>query len=153
MYLVGCVGEFRDHEPCPAELERLSNLLSTVGFPFLIDDFDLNMAACVWYRSIGGKEALERCHNYHRYDFDAELVAILKDDADTSGSILTMKCGWTKRQNHNMLCRQPFYRGDCVMCNLDQQRRFLIRPPVVYEVTCGTRRTIDTGKVFEFWWV
>ncbi|KAI2502562.1 hypothetical protein MHU86_11909 [Fragilaria crotonensis] len=110
MYLVW--EHWMDPERGPAELVRLARLLSTVGFPILMDDdSDLTMATCVWYRSIGGKEALERYHKYHRYDFqdylpgytkeqkdmmldglaklmkdyssDTELVGILKDYADT----------------------------------------------------------------------
>lgn len=109
MYLVW--ENWMDPKRGPAELVRLARLLSKVGFPILIDDFDLDMATCVWYRSIGGKEALERYHKYYSYDFqdylpgytkeqkdmmleglakltkdyssDSELVAILNDYADT----------------------------------------------------------------------
>ena len=111
MYLVW--EHWMDPERGPTELVRLARLLSKVGFPILFSDdsFDLSVASCIWYRSIGGKEALEQFHKRNRqYEFsdyvpgytkeqkemmlgglstlmadysnDSELVAILNEYAD-----------------------------------------------------------------------
>jgi hypothetical protein len=63
-----------DPERGPAAVAKLATVLSEAGFPTAPKE-DM---ACVWYKSVGGKAALEHYHKY-RYGFDEYLPGYTKE--------------------------------------------------------------------------
>ena len=63
-----------DPERGPAAVAKLATVLSEAGFPTAPKE-DM---ACVWYKSVGGKAALEHYHKY-RYHFDDYLPGYTKE--------------------------------------------------------------------------